>query len=97
MKYLGYLCIIAGIAAGFNRIPGVVVLGLALISTIAFASARRRDLKSTPMQLKPNMVLDGAFLFFGQSLIMFTAYLLGAFAISPGGAEFVRFLTGQRS
>jgi len=96
MKYLGYVCIIIGIAAGFYRVPGVIVLGLALISTIAFASARRKDLKSTPMQLKQNMVLDGAFLFFGQSLIMFAAYLLGAFAISPGGAQFVSFITGQR-
>ena len=85
------------VAAGYLKWPGVAVLGLALLSTAVFATSRRRTLKETPMAPDQNMVLDGVFLFAGQGLIMFAAYLLGIFAVSPGADLFVDFLMGRRS
>lgn len=96
MKYLGYVCIILAIAAGYFMWSGLAVLGLALVSTVFHATARQKDVKSTPMKLKPNMILDGAYLFFGQALILFAAYLIGVFAVSPAGDQFLAFFTGQR-
>lgn len=96
MKYLGYILILIAIAAGYLKWPGLVIVLLAFLSTLIFASKRRRTLKETPMAPDQNMILDGAFLFAGQSLIMFTAYLLGIFAVSPGADLFIDFLTGQR-
>ncbi|RKQ71495.1 hypothetical protein DES40_0817 [Litorimonas taeanensis] len=96
MKYLGYCLIVVAIVAGFLAWPGSVVLLLAFLSTLIFATARHKNVKSTPLSLPKNMVLDGVFLFAAQTLIMFTAYLIGIFAVSPGGHEFMNFLSGQR-
>ena len=69
---------------------------LALVSTALFASARRKTLKETPQAPDQNMLLDGAYFFLIQLLIMFAIYLLGVFIGSPGGALFGDFLTGKQ-
>ncbi|WP_409434055.1 hypothetical protein ACJ3XI_06010 [Litorimonas sp. RW-G-Af-16] len=94
MKYLGYLLLIVAGVAGFYRVTPFVLIGLALASTLIFATARRHNLKSTPMAPDQNMLLDGAFLLFSQILIMFMFYLIGYFCTTPAGEMFGRFLQG---
>ena len=96
MKYLGYLIILAAGIAGFLGVRIWLVLLLALLSTFAFASARRQTLKNTPQAPDQNMLLDGMFLLLSQVLILFAVYLLGVFIASPGGDLFADFMTGQR-
>ena len=72
------------------------VVLLALLSAFIFAGARRKNLKETPQAPDQNMLLDGAYLFILQLLIMFAIYLLGVFVASPGGALFGDFLSGKR-
>ena len=79
MKYLGYLLILACFLAGYFSIHIIVVAASALLSTLIFASERRKALKSQVHAPDQNMVLDGAFLLFLQSIIMFTLYILGWF------------------
>ena len=57
---------------------------LAGLSTIIFASARRKALKSQPLAPDQNMIFDGAFLLAGQLLIMFTVFILGWFFANLG-------------
>lgn len=96
MKYIGYTILLLAFIAGFMKFPGVLILVFALISTLIFAKKRRATLKATPMSVEQNMILDGAFLFALQAMIMFVAYLLGIFANSAGGEMFLMFLSGQR-
>lgn len=79
MKYLGYAVIILSAAGGYVGFHPALIIGLALISTLIYASARRRALKNQPQAPDQNMMLDGAFLLAGQSMIMFAAYILGWF------------------
>jgi len=79
MKYLGYLLILACFLAGYYSIHIVVVVVSALLSTVIYASERRKALKSQIHAPDQNMIIDGAFLLILQSLIMFTLYILGWF------------------
>ena len=79
MKYLGYALILVAIAGGYMGFHPALVVGLALISTLIYASARRKALKNQPQASDQNMLLDGAYLFAGQTLIMFAAFILGWF------------------
>lgn len=97
MKYIGYLLLLLSGIAGVLGARVWIVFLLALLSTFVFANARRRILKGTPQAPDQNMVLDGAFLFFGQLLIMFAIYLLGVFIGSPGGDLFADFLSGKQA
>jgi uncharacterized membrane protein len=96
MKYLGYAIIALSFTAGFLNYAPMLILLCAFLSTLVFASARRKTLKETPMQQEQNMILDGMFLFALQAMIMFVAYLLGIFAASAGGDSFLMFLSGER-
>jgi len=96
VKYIGYgLIFLAGWMGyvGFN--PRYLIF-VALASTFVFVNARRKDVKSTPMRLDQNVILDGLFLFTLQGLLMFTAYLLGLFSASEAGELFGSFLRGGR-
>jgi len=53
-------------------------------------------LKDTPQAPDQNMLMDGAYLFLGQLLIMFAIFLLGVFIASPGGGMFGEFLSGRQ-
>jgi len=79
VKYLGYLLILACFLAGYYS-THIIVVGLcAVLSTIIYASERRKALKSQIHAPDQNMLLDGAFLLFLQLIIMFTLYILGWF------------------
>jgi hypothetical protein len=95
MKYLGYLLLILGGVAGYLGVRVWFVFLLALLSTFIFASARRKNLKTTPQAPDQNMLIDGVYLFCGQLLILFAMYLLGVFIGSPGGSLFTDFMTGK--
>lgn len=97
MKYIGYLLLLLGGVAGYLGIRVWFVILLALLSTTLFASARRKNLKETPQAPDQNMLLDGAYFFLVQLLIMFAVYLLGVFIGSPGGALFGDFLSGKQA
>jgi len=79
MKYFGYLLVLASFLAGYFSIHILVVLVSAVVSTIIYASERRKALKSQIHAPDQNMLMDGAFLLVLQSIIMFTAYILGWF------------------
>jgi len=79
MKYLGYALILVALAGGYVGFHPVLILALALISTLIYASARRKALKSQPQAPDQNMILDGAYLLAGQTMIMFAAFILGWF------------------
>ena len=96
MKYIGYILLLLGGVAGYMGVRVWFVVLLALLSTILFSSARRQNLKETPQAPDQNMLLDGAYLFLVQLLIMFAIYLLGVFIGSPGGALFGDFLSGKQ-
>ena len=79
MKYLGYILILACFLAGYNSIHIGVVAISAILSTVIYASERRRALKTQTHAPDQNMILDGAFLLTSQLLIMFMLYILGWF------------------
>jgi uncharacterized membrane protein AbrB (regulator of aidB expression) len=96
MKYIGYLLLLLSGVAGYMGVRVWFVFLLALAATALFASARRKNLKNTPQAPDQNMLLDGAYFFLLQLLIMFAIYLLGVFIASPGGALFGDFLSGKQ-
>lgn len=79
MKFVPYALLLLSFAFGFAGVPYIAIAVMAVISTIVLASARRNQLKSQPQAPDQNMVLDGAFLFFQQTLIHFVAFALGLF------------------
>lgn len=79
MKYLGYAVIFVALAGGYIGFHRALIMGLALITTFIYASARRKALKNQPQAPDQNMLLDGAYLLAGQTMIMFVAYILGWF------------------
>jgi hypothetical protein len=79
VKYLGYLLILAAFVAGYVGFHPIGILILAALSTLIYASARRKALKSQPLAPDQNMIFEGAFLIAGQILIMFMVYILGWF------------------
>lgn len=79
MKYLGYALILAAMVGGYVGIHPALIVVLAFVSTLIYASARRKALKSQPQAPDQNMLLDGAYLLAGQAMIMFAAFILGWF------------------
>ena len=79
MKYLGYILILGAMGGGYVGFHPALIIGLALLSTLIYASARRGALKRQPQAPDQNMILDGAYLLAGQTMIMFAAYMLGWF------------------
>lgn len=84
MKYLGYALIVAALLGGYVGFHPLLVPALAALSTLIYASARRKALKSQPLAPDQNMLFEGAFLLGGQVLIMFTTYILGWFFANLG-------------
>lgn len=77
MQYLGYAIIAAAFIAGFKAAhPGLVPL-FALASTFLFAAERRKAVKLEPHRQSTNWLLDGAYLFIGQLLLMFFMFIFG--------------------
>jgi len=84
MKYLGYALVLAAFVAGYIGFHPIGIVILAALSTIIYASARRKALKSQPLAPDQNMIFEGMFLLGGQVLIMFTVYILGWFFANLG-------------
>lgn len=85
MRYLGYILILAVFAAGFFSVHILAALAGALLATVIYAADRRKAFKAQlQASAAPNMILDGAFLFGGQILIMFVVYILGWFFANIG-------------
>ena len=97
MKYIGYILLLLSGVAGYLGVRVWFVVIFAMLSAFVFMSARRKNLKETPQASDQNMLMDGAYLFLGQLLIMFAVYLLGVFIASPGGGLFVDFLSGRQA
>ena len=84
MKYLGYVIVLAAFAMGYLGFHPAVILAAAVLTTLIYASARRKALKKQPLAPDQNMVFDGAFLLAGQVLIMFMVFILGWFFANLG-------------
>lgn len=95
-RYVGYACIILALVAGYKLAPAVLIPLLALVSTLFMVRSRMDINKDEMRHAPPNRLIEGAFLFAVQLMIIFVAYLLGYFAGSEGGAYFVDFLSGNR-
>ena len=81
MRILPYVIIAVAAAigaAGMGLRPAVpILLVLALASAFSVLAPRRRALREQPQAPDQNMLLDGAWLFVSQLLIVFVAYALG--------------------
>lgn len=77
MKYLGYILIAAAFYGGIAPWPIIIVPVCAVLSTLLYMSARRAEVRHKNYTGDRNMIVDGAYLIAIQSLIMFSAYLLG--------------------
>lgn len=95
-RYAGYLAIIIALIGGFKLVPPVIVLPLALFSTMFMIRGRQAVNRKKTNDEPPNPFVDGVFLFIVQLLIMFVVYLLGYFAGSDAGTYFMKFVTGDR-
>jgi len=84
MKYLGYALVLVAFIAGYVGFYPIGIVILAALSTIIYASARRKALKSQPLAPDQNMIFEGMFLLGGQVLIMFAVYILGWFFANLG-------------
>ena len=84
MRYLGYILILAVFAAGFFSVHILAALVAALLASVIFGKDRAQALRNQPQTLEHNMLLDGAYLFGGQILIMFVVYILGWFFANIG-------------
>lgn len=87
-KYIGYLGYLLAIVAGARNVTVLIVVFIALGMTLFFASSRRKVDVGRPSAGKVNPLLDGAYFFAAQVLIVFVAYLLGYFITSGGGEMF---------
>ena len=84
MKYLGYLVVLAAFVAGYLSVHPLIIVLAAALSTLIYASARRRALKEQAQAPDQNMLIDGAYLLAGQLLIMFMVFILGWFFANLG-------------
>lgn len=81
MKWLPYLTLVISFALGYLAQPFVFVFVVAVLSTFLVFPARRGQLRNQPQAPDRNMVLDGFFLVFQQTLIHFVAFALGVFTM----------------
>lgn len=85
MRFLPYLCLLISFALGYQFQPFVFVFIVALFGTALILPQRRNQLRSQPQAPDRNMVLDGFFLVFQQTLIHFVAFGLGVFLMRMTG------------
>ncbi len=79
IKYVGYIILIVAFYAGYAFWHWGMIPLLAFIATLAFASDRRKSIKGSIHTQNSNAVLDGAFLFVLQCIIVFVVYNFGLF------------------
>jgi len=83
MRYIAYLLFILSIILGYFAVYPMVVLPLALVTSLIFISARRTWLKSNPQATPVNPLIDGVYLLF-LHLLMLSASEYSA--VSPLGS-----------
>jgi len=79
MRYIAYLLFILSIILGYFAVYPMVVLPLALVTSLIFISARRTWLKSNPQATPVNPLIDGVYLLFLHLLMHFVAFGGGFF------------------
>ena len=79
MRFLPYLLLLISFVLGYLSLPFFLVFIVAILGTVLIMPQRRNQLRSQPQAPDRNMVLDGAFLVFQQTLIHFVAFALGLF------------------
>jgi hypothetical protein len=85
MRALPYLTLLASFALGWFDSPFWIVFGVAVLSAVLLFPQRRNQLRTQPQAPDRNMVLDGAFLVFQQTLVHFVAFALGIFLMRMMG------------
>lgn len=79
MRFVPYLLLLISFGFGYLSQPFFLVFIVAILGAILIMPQRRNQLRSQPQAPDRNMVLDGAFLIFQQTLIHFVVFALGIF------------------
>ena len=80
MKYIGYIIILIAAIAGFYRFYPAIMVVLALVSTFVMSTDRKKHVTEQTKVGRPNMIIDGMYLFFVQLLIIFVVYFTAGYA-----------------
>ncbi|WP_298918500.1 hypothetical protein [uncultured Algimonas sp.] len=85
MRFVPYLALIVSFGLGYLSYPFFLVFIVAILSAVLLFPLRRDQLRTQPQAPDRNMILDGAFLVFQQTLIHFVAFALGIFLMRMMG------------
>ena len=77
MRNIAYLLFILSAALGYFSVYPMMVMPVALATSLIFISARQQWLKDNPPSMPVNKLVDGFYLFFLHLLINFTAFGIG--------------------
>ena len=77
MRNIAYLLFILSAALGYFSVYPMMVMPVALATSLIFISARQQWLKDNPPAMPVNKLVDGFYLFFLHLLINFTAFGVG--------------------
>lgn len=79
MRYIAYVLFALSALLGYFAVYPMVVLPLALATSLIFTAPRRKWLKANPPAIPVNPFIDGAYMFFLHMLIHFAALAIGFF------------------
>lgn len=79
MRNIAYLLILLSVVMGYMSVYPLMVVPVALATSLIFISARQKWLKENPPAVPVNKMVDGLYLFVLHLLINFTAFALGFF------------------
>lgn len=85
MRFLPYLALLISFVLGYLSQPFFLVFVVAILGTGLILPLRRNQLRTQPQAPDRNMILDGAFLVFQQTLVHFVAFALGIFLMRMMG------------
>jgi len=79
VRYIAYLLILLSVILGYFAVYPLIIVPIALSTSVIFISARRQWLKNNPPAMPVNPLVDGIYLFVLHLLINFSAFALGFF------------------
>ena len=79
MRNIAYLLVLLSAAFGYFSVYPMMVVTVALATSLIFISARQQWLKENPPAVPVNKMVDGLYLFFLHLMINFTAFAVGFF------------------
>ena len=79
MRNIAYLLVLFSAALGYFSVYPLMVVPVALATSLIYISVRQKWLIENPPAMPVNNMVDGFFLFFLHLLINFTAFGLGFF------------------